>query len=94
VPSSITIKLSTEADRERIQRLAELDSKRAPQGDVLLAEVNGRLLAAAAMDGTIVADPFERTSAVVRVLRAQISGDGRRPAPRRRRWLSRLVAAD
>jgi uncharacterized protein YyaL (SSP411 family) len=88
---STTIKLSTEADRERIRRLAELDSKPAPDGDVL-AEVNGRLVAAMGMDGRVVADPFERTASVVRVLRAQVDGEPPR-APRRRRWLSRLVAA-
>ena len=88
---STTIKLSTEADRERIRRLAELDSKPAPDGDVL-AEVYGRLVAAMGMDGRVVADPFERTASVVRVLRAQVDGEPPR-APRRRRWLSRLVAA-
>jgi hypothetical protein len=88
----LTIKLSTEADRERLRALAELDSKRPPQGDVLLAEVNGRLLAAIGMDGAVIADPFERTGAVVDVLRAQV---GRQPrhASRGRRWLNRLVAA-
>jgi hypothetical protein len=89
---SVTIKLSTEADRERIRRLAELDSKPAPHGDVLVAEVNGRLVAAIGMDGSVVADPFERTASVVKVLRAQVEGRPRR-APRRPRWLSRLAAA-
>lgn len=42
----LTIKLSTDADHQRIERLAQLDSRRAPQGDVLLAEINGRLVAA------------------------------------------------
>ena len=89
---SITIKLSTEVDRERIRRLAELDSRPAPEGDVLAAEVNGRLVAAMGMDGSVVADPFERTASVVRVLRSHIDGMPTRP-PRRRRWLSRQVAA-
>jgi hypothetical protein len=89
---SVTIKLSTEADRERIGRLAELDSKPAPDGDVLVAEVNGRLLAAMGMDGGVVADPFERTASVVKVLRSQVEREPRR-ARRRRRWLSRPVAA-
>ena len=89
---SVTIKLSTEADRERIRRLAELDSMPAPDGDVLVAEVNGRLVAAMGMDGRVVADPFERTASIVKVLRAQVDGEPPR-APRRRRWLSRLVAA-
>jgi hypothetical protein len=89
---SVTIKLSTEADRERIRRLAELDSKPAPDGDVLVAEVNGRLVAAMGMDGGVVADPFERTASVVEVLRSQVAGGPRR-ARRGRRWLSRPVAA-
>jgi hypothetical protein len=89
---SITIKLSTEVDRERIRRLAELDSKPAPQGDVLVAEVNGRLVAAMGMDGSVVADPFERTAAVVNLLRSQVAGKPRR-APRGRRWLNRPAAA-
>jgi hypothetical protein len=89
---SVTIKLSTEVDRERIRRLAELDSKPAPHGDVLVAEVNGRLIAAMGMDGSVVADPFERTASVVRLLRSHVEGRPRR-APRGRRWLSRRVAA-
>ena len=88
---SVTIKLATEADTERIRRLAELDSKPAPHGDVLLAEVDGRLLAAIGMDGNAIADPFERTGSVVRVLRTQLEGEPKRRV--RRRWLSRRVAA-
>jgi len=87
----MTIKFSTEADRERIRRLAELDSKPAPQGDVLLAEVQGRLVAAIGMDGSVIADPFERTGAVVQVLRSQLAGEPTRPA--RRRWFSRPAEA-
>jgi hypothetical protein len=70
---SVTIKLATEADRDRIRRLAELDSRSEPQGDVLLAEVQGRLVAAMGMDGSVVADPFERTAGAVKVLRAQVA---------------------
>jgi hypothetical protein len=88
---SVTIKLSTEADGERIRRLAELDSKRPPHGDVLLAEVEGRLLAAIGMDGTVIADPFERTAPLVKLLRLQLSG---RPARTRRGggWLTRRIS--
>ena len=88
---SITIKLATEADTERIRRLAELDSKPAPHGDVLLAELDGRLLAAIGMDGNAIADPFERTGSVVKVLRTQLEGEPKRRV--RRRWLRRRVAA-
>jgi hypothetical protein len=59
---------------------------------VLVAEVNGRLVAAMGMDGGVVADPFERTASIVELLRSQVAGEPRR-MPRRRRWLSRLVAA-
>jgi hypothetical protein len=89
---SITIKLSTESDRLRIQRLAELDSGRAPTGEALLAEVNGRLIAAVGYDGTAVADPFERTAAIVELLRRQVSGEPAR-TPRRRGLLKRLLPA-
>jgi hypothetical protein len=69
---NVTIKLATDADRDRIRRLAELDSRAEPHGDVLLAEVQGRLVAAIGMDGTVVADPFERTAGVIKLLRAQV----------------------
>ena len=86
---SITIKLSTEADRECIRRLAELDSRPVPYGDVLLAEVQGRLVAAMGMDGSVVADPFERTAAVVKVLRSQLEP---RPSRLDHRLLTRLFS--
>ena len=88
---NVTIKFSTEADGERLRRLAELDSKRPPHGDVLLAEVNGRLLAAIGMDGAVIADPFERTAPVVKLLRMQLAG---KPAPVRPRsgWIARRLS--
>lgn len=88
---SVTIKLSAEADRERIRRLAELDSKPAPHGDVLLAEVQGRLVAAIGMDGAVIADPFERTAAVVNVLRSRLEDEPGRTRGRRG-WLGRLLS--
>ncbi len=84
----VHIRLATDADRARIRRLAELDSSRPPEGDVLLAEVNSRPIAAIGMDGAVVADPFEHTRGAVRLLRAQLAGE-RRPA-RRRGLLGRL----
>jgi hypothetical protein len=90
---ALTIKLSTDSDRDRIERLAQLDGGRAPHGDVLLAELNGRLLAAVGMDGTAVADPFERTADVVRLLRGQVSPGKRRSRAGRRGWLGRLLPA-
>jgi hypothetical protein len=91
VKHDVTIKLSTEADIERLRRLAELDSKPVPRGDVLIAEANGRLLAAIGMDGAVIADPFERTAGVVRVLRLHLEGGRRTRRTRSRGWLGRLL---
>jgi hypothetical protein len=66
----ITIRFSTDADRKRILELAELDGRGAPQGDVLLAEADGRLVAAVGVaDGSSVADPFLLTGEVLDVLK-------------------------
>jgi hypothetical protein len=66
----ITIRFSTHADRERVLELAELDGRAAPQGDALLAETHGRLVAAVGVaDGAVVADPFVPTSDVLDVLK-------------------------
>jgi hypothetical protein len=89
---NITLKLSTEADRDRIQRLAELDGGHAPYGEVLLAEIGGQLVAAVSVDGTAVADPFVPTADIVRLLRGQLTGERRR-RPRRSGWLGRLRPA-
>ena len=84
----LDISLATDADRPRIERLAQLDGHAAPRGDVLLAEMDGRLVAAVGMDGTAVADPFERTAAVVKLLRTQLAPGPARPRRRRLpRWL-------
>jgi hypothetical protein len=87
----LTIKLSTDSDRQRIERLAQLDSGQAPHGDVLLAEINGRLVAAVGMDGSVIADPFERTATVVKLLRRQLDGKPRRRT--RGRLFGRLAPA-
>jgi len=68
----ITIRISTEADSARIHELAELDGHAAPKGEAVLAEVNGRLVAAVGVaDGVAVADPFMLTSDTLEVLRVR-----------------------
>ena len=65
----ITIRISKQGDRDRIAALAELDGRHAPEGEALLAEVDGRLWAAVCVaDGKTVADPFEHTADVVGLL--------------------------
>jgi hypothetical protein len=61
---------------------------------VLLAEVDGQLLAALALsDGSVVADPFHRTADLIELLRArahQLDGNRRARRSFRLRTWSRL----
>jgi hypothetical protein len=67
--SSLTLRYASDADTEAIDRLAQLDSRRAPRGVVLVAEVGGELWAAHSLeDGHTVADPFHPTGALVALL--------------------------
>ena len=53
------------ADRASLARLASLDSGIVPTGASLGAELNGRLVAAVSIDGSVaVADPFAPTADV------------------------------
>ena len=84
---AVLIRPAGPADAEAIQRLAELDSARVPSGRLLVAEVDGRIVAALRIsDHTVIADPFSRTAGLVSLLRARAEhlGGGRRArvAPR------------
>jgi hypothetical protein len=68
----ITITHSTEADSQKVWRLAALDDRRAPAGPALLAYVDGELRAAVGLvDGQAIADPFHPTAELVEILRFQ-----------------------
>jgi hypothetical protein len=68
--SYITIRLATPDDARALRRLADLDSARPPRGTVLLAELDGALVAAVALTtGAAIADPFRRSADAVRMLR-------------------------
>ena len=70
--SSLTLRYAGPADTEAIDRLAQLDSRRAPRGVVLVAEVAGELWAAMSLDdGHAVADPFRPTGELVALLAAR-----------------------
>jgi hypothetical protein len=79
---SITIRHTTEADREALRRLAELDGRRSPDGHALAAfDGDGMIAAVGVEDRRVVADPFRNTVDVVRtmLLRAERErGDGSR----------------
>ena len=70
--SDVILRLAIAADADRLQTLAQLDSARVPAGEVLIAEVDGRLQAALPLDGGApIADPFRRTANVVALLRVR-----------------------
>jgi hypothetical protein len=66
---SLLIRTARPADAGAVQRLAELDSSRAPQGDVLIGQVGDELWAALSLeDGHAVSDPLRPSSEVVWML--------------------------
>jgi hypothetical protein len=78
----LTIRHAGASDLPALAHLAALDSRRVPSGELFVAEVEGRLLAAVSIDtGAVVADPFEHTGSIVKLLRLQASAAGT-PAPR------------
>ena len=71
-PSSVVMRAARGSDGAALARLARLDSKPAPRGEVLVAEVDGAIHAALQLDrGVVYADPFRRTADLVEILRAQ-----------------------
>ena len=92
---SVLIRAARGSDGPALERLAALDSAPRPEGAVLLAESDGRLVAA--LDGSggrAIADPFLPTADVVALLKLRAAGPrrtrglverfGRRPEPHAR----------
>lgn len=80
----LVIRRSREEDAAAIERLAQLDSQRAPSGDLMLAEAGGELVAAVAVAGNqIIADPFRRTDHIVGLLQASLAQRNARRTGRR-----------
>ena len=95
---SVTLRFGAPADEQLLARLAALDSAEPPAQPVLLAEVDGQILAAVALsDGTVIADPFYRTAGLIELLRGrakQLDGDsGMRGSGRVRSWSRRRAPA-
>ena len=93
---AVEMRRATVKDERAVRRLAQLDEMTPPQGDVLLAELDGRLVAALPLEGgRAVADPFTPTREIVELLvlrAAALGGDthGRLRARRLRRAASGL----
>jgi hypothetical protein len=68
----ISIRLATEADSSNLLRLAALDSAPAPHTPVLVADVDGEIVAARSIDRDhdrqSIADPFRRTADIRELL--------------------------
>ncbi|MEA2298481.1 MAG: hypothetical protein QOF77_1417 [Solirubrobacteraceae bacterium] len=89
-PRQVTIRPEAPADSAGVRRLAALDSAPVPRGPVLLAEGDGRLLAAISLaTGRVVADPFAPTAPLVGLLRLHAARPVEPPPERRRRPLGR-----
>jgi hypothetical protein len=61
----ISIRLATEADNSHLIQLAALDSAAAPRGPVLVADLDGDIIAAHSLNRSrSIADPFRPTADV------------------------------
>jgi hypothetical protein len=92
-PPEVTIRRLGMLDDAAVSRIAELDSVRAPRGELFGAEVDGRLVAlVSATTGEVAADPFQRTAEIVAILRRHAADANGRPARPHRRltWFLRL----
>ena len=70
---SITIRPLREGDAPAVRQLAELDARPVPPGPLLLAEVEGEIEAAVALDGgETIANPFAASEEAVTLLRVRL----------------------
>ena len=66
---TVVIRAARGSDGPALRRLAELDSRPVPAGELLIAETDDEVVAALSLDtGERVADPFRRTADVVDLL--------------------------
>jgi hypothetical protein len=85
--ASITIRQSVPSDSDAIERVAQLDSGRAPGGRALVALEGGEVRAVLPLDGGhALADPFHHTAELVELL--QVAAE---PPRRRRERVARRV---
>ena len=92
---TVTVRVATDRDQAAVRRLAQRDGRPEPGAPVLVAEAEGRLLAARSLaDGRSVADPFRHTAHLVELLALRsvhLRGDG--AGPRRPGRVERLALA-
>ena len=81
---AFTIRYAFPDDGQALARLAALDSSEVPSGPLLVVEVEGQLRVALSLTtGSVIADPFVQTVALIELLRARArqlrGGSVRRP---------------
>lgn len=82
--STLTVRTARPADASRLVDLARLDSARPLAGDVLVAEADGRPVAALSLaDHRAVADPFSASGEALAVLRMRAAQVRATPAATR-----------
>jgi hypothetical protein len=75
----IIIRTARESDEPALERLAALDSARPLAGSVLLASVDGDVVAARSLaDGRTIADPFVPTTRHLELLKVRARPEGGR----------------
>jgi hypothetical protein len=91
----VLIRDARPSDHLAIQALAVLDNAEQPLGRVLVAEVEGSIVAALPLGGAgAFSDPFRHTSDLVALLEARAKQIGSEPVRRshpRLAWLARFV---
>ena len=82
--AAVTIRKARSEDAVALAVLAERDSGETPDGDVVVAEVQGMILAAISLDdGKILSDPFSRTRELRNLLELRRAQLRRRSRPSR-----------
>jgi hypothetical protein len=90
--NAITIRRASEDDAPALRRLAQLDGARLPEGELLVAEVDGELRAALrVLDRAYVADPFFPSKELVGLLDVRAKRLRRDEHTRRDRVRTRLA---
>ena len=88
--NEIVLRRAFPDDESQIALIAALDEENRPEGQLLLAEVDGRIVAAVSIDGRgSIADPFVPTVELVELLRdraRQLRSERR--TSRRRSWFA------
>lgn len=91
--AELTVRPARYEDYDALARLAALDSARPlAGGQVLVAEVDGRMIAAMSLhDGRTVADPFSPSADAVEILRVHATASRPAKARVRRPWMPRFA---